>query len=347
MDKILRRERQFRGLEIAVIILLACIPLFVHFPYRINIFVSWEGAYRMSQGQLPFRDFGIPLGGMYWVIPALFFKVFGPKMITLIKAQVFINILSGLAFRSILKSNKVLPGVSFIAVLLFCVSFSFFNFWPWYNQTVIVFELIGLAFLFRSFDMAPGKAKSAWIIAAALFICFSFLTKQDAGGMALLLAGILLSYRCLMEKKWWPLLLFTGMFVAWLLLIIAPLLPYHFSYWFNHGQPPHSARVSPMDILDDLLGSSQWIKFYLLIIVLLEVSRFRSWKEWRDQGSGMVFLLLTLGMIGEAAVFQETSYVPPDNNIFFHSFAFAFILNSFARNVHLDLNRMKIVIPVT
>ena len=69
--------------EIFIIVFLACVPLFLHLPYRVNIFLSWEGAYRMSRGQLPFRDFGVPLGGMYWVIPAIFFKIFGSGMITL------------------------------------------------------------------------------------------------------------------------------------------------------------------------------------------------------------------------------------------------------------------------
>ena len=40
----------------------------------------------------------------------------------------------------------------------------------------------------------------------------------------------------------------------------------------------------------------------------------------------MVFTLLTLGILVEAAIFQVTSYIPPDNNIFFHSFAIVFIL---------------------
>src|SRR5882757_4720586 len=106
--------------EILIIVLLACIPLFIRLPYRVNIFLSWEGAYRMSVGQLPFRDFGVPLGGMYWVIPATFFKLFGPAMITLVKAQVFINILAGLSFRSILRSLGVDPGIRFASVLLFC-----------------------------------------------------------------------------------------------------------------------------------------------------------------------------------------------------------------------------------
>ena len=62
--------------EVLLIVFFACVPLFIHLSYRVNIFLSWEGAYRMSQGQLPFRDFGLPLGGMYWVIPAIFFKLF-------------------------------------------------------------------------------------------------------------------------------------------------------------------------------------------------------------------------------------------------------------------------------
>ncbi len=70
--------------EIAVIVLLAVFPAFGTFPYRINIFLSYEGAYRMYLGQFPFRDFGLPMGYMYWVIPAVFFKIFGPYMMSLV-----------------------------------------------------------------------------------------------------------------------------------------------------------------------------------------------------------------------------------------------------------------------
>ena len=122
-----KRDHLYSVLEVLIIVSLAMVPLFISLPYRVNIFLSWEGAYRLSQGQIPFKDFGMPLGYMYWVIPAFFFKVFGPQMITLVKAQVLINILSGFAFRSILKSLFVQPGVRLLSVLLYCISFSFFN----------------------------------------------------------------------------------------------------------------------------------------------------------------------------------------------------------------------------
>src|SRR4051812_23054810 len=169
--------------EVLIIVVLACVPLFAIFPYRLNIFLSWEGAYRMYLGQIPYRDFGMPLGYMYWVIPAIFFKLFGAQMITLIKAQVFINILSGLAFRSILKSLGVQAGIRMISVVLYVISFSFFNFWPWYNHTVIVYEMIGLAFLFKYFFYE--KKRWIWLSLSALFVFFSFFTKQDGGALAL------------------------------------------------------------------------------------------------------------------------------------------------------------------
>ena len=325
--------------ESAMIILLACIPLFIHLPYRVNIFLSWEGAYRMSQGQLPFRDYGTPLGGMYWLIPALFFKVLGAKLFTLIEAQVFINIISGFAFRSILRSLELDKGVRFAAVLLFCVSYSFFNFWPWYNHSVIVYELVSLAFLFRGIRPEGGWAADAvdagshrrwlilWMAGAAFFSVCSFFTKQDGGGLALLIAGAVLFVYGLLKGRWKPLMLFGAAYVFFLLVFILPMLRWGFGYWFNHGQPPHTARVSLLDISAEFFGESQWIKFYLFLIVLLVVVRYRKWRDLRADVPRVLLVVLTLGILAEAAILAVTSYTPPDNNIFFHSFAFAGIFS--------------------
>ncbi|MEI9942629.1 MAG: hypothetical protein WDN26_00240 [Chitinophagaceae bacterium] len=57
-----------------------------------------------------------------------------------------------------------------------------------------------------------------------------------------------------------------------------------------------------------------------------------------------LFLLLTLGVLVEAAVFQVTSYTPPDNNIFFHSFAIAYILTSISRIIPLRMSHSKMAI---
>ena len=313
--------------EVLIIVLLACVPLFIHLPYRVNIFLSWEGAYRMSHGQLPFRDFGIPLGGMYWVIPAIFFKLFGSQMITLIKAQVLINILAGLSFRSILRSLSVDKGIRLASVLLFCLSYSFFNFWPWYNHSVIFYELVGLAFLFRYFrgDIVAegGHKRLLWLVGAAFFTCCSFLTKQDGGGLAFVVACWVLAVDGVLQRKWKPLAIYAGSFVVLMGLIILPFVSHGFGYWFNHGQPPHSSRVSLFDIVSELFGYSVWIKFYFFLIAVLVVVRWRSWAALRADRAAVLLVALTLGILGEAAILQVTSYTPPDNNIFFQSFGFA------------------------
>jgi hypothetical protein len=311
--------------ELFIIVVLAFVPLFIRLPYRVNIFLSWEGAYRLSQGQLPFRDFGIPLGGMYWVIPAIFFKLFGPALITLVRAQVLINILSGISFLSILASLRVPRGIRAVSVLLFCLSYSFFNFWPWYNHTVIVYELMGLACLLRGIrageDAARGRVRWGWLAAGALFTCCSFLTKQDGGGVALLLCCLLLAADGWLTRDWRPLGVFAASFAVIFILMVLPFIGHGFGYWFNHGQPPHSSRVSPFEIAAEFFGSSQWIKFYLFLMVLLAVMRYRNLQALRADRAGGLLLVLVIGMLGEAAVLQVTSYTPPDNNIFFHSFA--------------------------
>ncbi|MEP7258685.1 MAG: hypothetical protein ABI687_09855 [Flavitalea sp.] len=327
--------------EILLIVIIAFIPLFPNLPYRLNSYLSWEGAYRIANGQVPFRDFGMPVGYMYWVIPAFFFKIFGAQMITLIKAQLFINLLAGFAFRSILKNLEVPVVIRFVSILVFCLSYSLPNYWPWYNHTVIVYELIGLAFLVHFLTSKPGKWQYPLLFLAGAFVFFSFFTKQDGGGLAFLLCLSLLIYDAIIEKRWLPLVVFTGATALTGFAMILPLTGYGFGYWFNHGQPPHSSRISIADILKEFLLSSQWIKFYLALIIIILMATIRNLGAFLQNKKQMIFTLLTLGILAEAAVFQVTSYLPVDNNIFFHAFAVAFILTSLTSLLPINLNTWK------
>ncbi|MEJ7769032.1 MAG: hypothetical protein WKF89_14540, partial [Chitinophagaceae bacterium] len=312
--------------DIVLIIVLALFPLLGNvFPYRLNIFLSYEGAYRLYEGHLPYKDFGIPMGYMYWVIPGMFFKIFGPYMMSLIKAQVFINIIAGLSFRAIIRNLSVRPGIRFLSVLLFCISYSFLNYWPWYNHTVIVFELVALALLTR-FLFTESRWKFLWLVLSGVFTFFSFFTKQDAGAMGFLVCFFIVAYNAVIEKKWMPLPVFIGSFFLTGLVMIAPFLKYGFGYWFNHGQLPHTSRFSLEDFTGEFFNNSQWLKFYLIVTALLLMATVKRWKTFFYDRKKMVFTLLTFGILVEASIFQVTSYIPADNNIFFHSFAIVFIL---------------------
>ena len=328
--------------EILIIVIIAIAPVFASFPYRINIFLSWEGAYRLSEGHIPYKDFGIPVGFMYWVVPAGFFKIFGPYLITLVKAQAFLNLLAGFAFRSIFISLGISDRIRFLSVLLFSLSYTFLNYWPWYNHTVIVYELIALAFLFRYLFILVGGGYMS-LIFSGVFVFLSFFTKQDGGGLAFLLCLSLLLYNCYREKKWFPVLIFLGSVIITSLVFILPFAGWGIGYWFNMGQPPHSSRISITDIIREFLSASVWLKFYILIISLLTVRLIQTEKEIFIEKQFMLFFLLTIGIIIEAAIFQVTSYVPVDNNIFFHSFCFGFILYVLHRLHILEFAGWKIV----
>lgn len=331
----MNRGKALPYFEVVLIILLACAPLFISFPFRVNIFISWEGAYRMSKGEIPFRDFGIPMGFMFWTVPAIFFKLLGPQMITLVKAQAFMNILSGLAFRSILRSFSVPAAIRFASVLMFLISFSFINFWPWYNHTVIVYELISLAFLCAYLL----RGKKVWqLILAALFGFMSFFTKQDGGGLCLVISLALLAYETIVWKDRRSLLLYVLACVGISLLFILPLSRYGFSYWFNHGQPPHTSRVSVSDIFADLLFESQALKISLLLVITLGVSLFMQSRRIFMEKDKALFLLLTLGILAQAVIMQVTSYTPPGNNIYFQSFVFAWVLTAMSILLPLPWN---------
>jgi hypothetical protein len=313
-------------------------PTFLNFPYRINIFLSWEGAYRLYLGEVPYRDFGLPMGFGYWLIPAAFFKIFGPYMLSLIKAQAFINILSALAFRSILKSLDVKPGIRMLSILLFLISFSFVNFWPWYNHTVIVYELIAIAFLMR-YIFDHGRIKWLYLFLSTFFVFLSIFTKQDAGAFTLLTALALIGCHAIYEKKIWPALWFVVFLAVIAVCIVAPFIPYHIGYWFNYGQPPHSSRLSLYDILDIFFGKSDWIKFYLIVIALIWVFRFREFRKAFTDKKFILFSLLISAILFEASIFQVTSYIPEYNNIFFHSFAIAYIASTSGITEKIDFKK--------
>src|SRR5699024_3612902 len=68
--------------------------------------------------------------------------------------------------------------------------------------------------------------------------------------------------------------------------------------------------------------------FYLLVIFLVLVSQFNHFqKATLKDKKFIIFTLLILGIMAEAAIYQVTSYIPEYNNIFFHSFAFVYIFS--------------------
>lgn len=314
-------------LGVIIVITFVALPLFFKFPYRINIFLSFEGAYRLYLGQVPHQDFYLPMGIAYWLIPFVFFEIFSPHLFTLIISQVFINFISVLALYSILKNfNLPMPKI-LISVFIYCLTFVFINFWPWYNHTVFVFQLIGLAFLI-SFCVKEKSHKYhyTYIVLSALFIALSFFSKQDGGGLAIVLSLVLIGFYTYAEKKILPLGIFIGCLVMLigLYFILFPDL----GYWFNYGQEPHSSRLRIFDFLNDIFRFSTWEKFYVIAIILIIVHKYNDIKIFLKDKVHVLFFLFTLGILIQATLIQVTSYIPHNVNVYFHSIALAFIFKN-------------------
>jgi hypothetical protein len=283
----------------------------------------WEGAYRLYLGELPYRDFGIPMGFCSWLIPALFFKLFGPTLFTLAKAQAFMNIISGLAFRWILINNGATFYTRLLAIFIFSITFILGLYWPQYNHTVIIFQLIALGFLFHYIKNVQQRHSWMLLIGSGFFFAVAFFTKQDGGALGLLIGLIIVGVHSYQSRTIKPTIVFSLTLIFFFSLFIVPFLQYDFGYWFNFGQSPHYSRISIHDLLRINMEESRWEKFYLLVIVMILYIKWRSGSLNRQT---FLLTLLMIGIIIQAMIYQVTSYVPKDNNFFFHAFSCAFIL---------------------
>jgi len=340
-------ERFYSLLSFLSILFFSLVPLFFSFPFRDNSYLSWEGAYRMYSGQIPFVDFGLPLGYGFWLLPTLSFYLFGPSFFSLIKIQVLINIASGVAFKSIADLFQKKGSVVFIAVFLYCITYIFINFWPWYNHIVVVYSLIGFYFLlFVSIRSPTGWKRYVLVSLSALFIFLAIFTKQDAGGLALFTSGVVILHRVVVHRQYDLLLAFSISFIVIAGLFVLPLLRHEFLYWFNYGQDHHYSRINLMDFANVLFGKSQFLKLYVLIIVLILIHRLRndgiSWLKSQDG----LFMIFTLCILFSASILQVTSYIPKDVNIFFHSFFALFVFSATSKYIDFS-NRWNLSIVTT
>ncbi len=328
-------ERFFTISDWIIILVFCGVPLFIMLPYKINLYLAWEGAYRMSIGQTPFRDFGMPLGYGFWIIPTLAFKIFGPYMSSLIKAQALINLASVLSYRHILGVFEVQKPIRTLGVLLFCVSYVFINFWPWYNHVVFVYELAGIALLLQAV-VRPSRHSWWQTVLAGLLAFLAIFTKQDIGGLGFLVMVFLLLAYGLLEKKFRPLLWFGAGFVASALLIILPLLSYDFGYWFNYGQEPHSSRIAMMDFINEAFNFEAIpIRIYLFALTVLVLNSWKPLTRLLADTRETLFLLLTLGLLVQPLLGQVTTYIPMYVHYYFHSFALIYILHRINWKVNL------------
>ncbi len=341
------QSNYIRILDLIICLPFLVVPLLIDLPYRVNIYLSWEGAYRLMIGQLPFIDFDLPMGFGYWLVPAAFFKVFGPQLITLVKAQIFINSLSILSVRGVLYRLKIKPLFITISLLVFCLTYVIYNFWPWYNHTVVVYELLGLGLIVWFSTASENRSSFILLTLSAFFMFLAFFTKQDAGAMGFIIGLVLLIYHSYYHQKFRPILVYLITFFVVGLAFILPFLNEGFLYWFNYGQPPHNARLGIISIVDVLFsGEAFWEKIYITIILLIIISSGKGGlKQLAAEKHLVILFLLTLGLVGQAIVTRVTSPLPTDHMTYFHVFAIAFIFCA-VKKLYRAMDNLRVILMI-
>jgi hypothetical protein len=237
------------------------------FVYFRDYSIAFEGAYRLFLGQVPFRDFGSPVGPGAFVIPALFFKLFGANWNVFLLTQQFLNAVMLLMVYLFLQKLYIRTWVIRLSMIAFSVGYLVFQSHPWYNSTGFLLLLAAALCALQGGVMAS--------LAAGTLSGLAILTKQDFGLLSVLISGalvlrsslgtdyekILPDNKSLFEKRTlalaaFNLSVFTSALAGSISLFIFYTDPSGFTYWFNYGQAPHDHRgITFRDLVANSFGT--------------------------------------------------------------------------------------------
>lgn len=291
---------------LAFLVALACPPLFYKGIYFRDYSIIWEGAYRLYLGQIPYRDFDMPVGYGSLLFPALFFKAFGPTMKALVLCQVFLNFLFLLILDRMVRlfcrpekhSKVTFPPLSIwttriLSALFFTLSYCSSLTLPWYNSTAFLFEMLSLLAMLSSAEHSPNSRRFLSLVTASgALSMLTFMTKQDCGVFA---AAINLSLVLLVHRKNRKnaLLIYLGSLLVASAVLFLPFAKYSIFQSFNFGLGPHYSRASSI-----YLGRA--INFFPSLVSGIAVILFLN----RNKQETLPRVFLAFGFVAFSLAFQ-------------------------------------------
>lgn len=271
--------------------------------------IVFDGAYRIIQGQIPYKDFLMPFGPVVFWIQAIFFKIFGINYFSYLLFSAISNAIG--AFCSILILRILFPGrkiLSYIAGILTGIWFYPPFGTPWLEQTSFLFSFFGLLFILTAIN-TNGNTKKLLIVLSGVVSVLSILSKQNAGLFILPIFPILLWLGNSAEEKnnWIKLFLLfsTGFIVTFLLFFIWLLLFSNFEifiqYFIKIPSDIGFQRLfhNPSPILVDFftgrgLTSSRLVVFVFLMISFYFLIRYLVSNEFQKGNRKILFIACVL-----------------------------------------------------
>ncbi len=269
--------------------------------------IMWEGAYRLSLGQLPYLDFGIPFGPVSLILPASLFSIFGPGFDLLGVASILLQVATLGCVMGMLRNFSL----SRLGIAVGAFSFVFMHAtqvkFIWYNTTAagLQFASFFVLSLFVRQQTQPILS-GVWAALCALTGFAVFLTKQDFGLMALAMISFVMTAQCVFQKDWRNLSIYSGVTAAFALIFVLLFQKTNLGYWFNLGQPPHINRSESLN-LGKLFEEPEGLLAFSLIAAACGIVGLAKRDSWKKV---FVFFALALGIALQSAITGLTSGLP-------------------------------------
>lgn len=225
----------------------------------------FDGAWRLLQGQVPYRDVLFPFGPIAFVIQALFFRVFGVSFSATVLSAAVLNAVAGLLVIRIVR--LLLPGQRVTALMAGLVTSCWFQA-PfgtlWFDQTAFFFGLAGLLTVLEG-ERLVGTHSYCLHALAGIFAALSVLSKQNAGLLFLpVLAGAVvvahvrqpLAALARLAAQLGGLLVGIALFLLWLWIFSDPGQYLHYSVAITRSLAAARAPENPVLFLAGLLTFS-------------------------------------------------------------------------------------------
>lgn len=145
--------------------------------------IVFDGSYRILSGQVPYKDFIMPIGPMVFWLQAIFFKAFGINYFSYLVCAAFINVIAVMCsiviIRLFFPRNKFF---SYIAGLLTAIWFYPPFGTPWTEQTAFFFSFLALTLILCArYYIKSRRVINGLLLLSGCFALLSFLSKQNAG----------------------------------------------------------------------------------------------------------------------------------------------------------------------
>jgi 4-amino-4-deoxy-L-arabinose transferase-like glycosyltransferase len=143
--------------------------------------MTFDGGWRILQGQTPYKDFFIPFGPVTFYIQALFFRLFGVNWTATVLPACLFNAMATL---SVIRIVRLLGGGSRLLALCgglataICFQAPFGTLWI--EQTAMFFDLLALLAVVESLR-ASGHRRSFWRLGGGFLLAVAVLSKQNYG----------------------------------------------------------------------------------------------------------------------------------------------------------------------